>query len=457
MAVSDFLALSSGVGLLCVLRQYEGMSEQWSDFAQSLLGCVAIILIVVGLKQVLGASWPGRRLRTIRQFNRYRVVLPREGMMYLGVMAVMLLGALLGRSNMLMLIFSLMAGPFVVNGWITFAMLKRNQVNRSAPRTAMAGELVSVELGLQNRKRLLSTWLVAARDRITKEREELDANVVFTRVPPRSTRRGFYQMRLHKRGRYVLGPIRLSTRFPLGLVERSQMQESHAEILIYPRLGRLTSRWNSDVGMATEFARRSRQQKGTFDDDFHRLREYFPGDNPRAIHWRTSARHNELMVREYQQSRDHRLAVFLDLWQPSRPTRSDLDRVEYAVSFAATVCVDHLKASQETRLSLWISGRDVTQWKAIPGLSSMESALDTLALVQAGPSSRLGEMFYEALPTLPPNTRSVMITTRTEETGQASAHHAVRSAGVLEELGAQIRVLAADPEQLGTFFVLSEA
>jgi uncharacterized protein (DUF58 family) len=238
------------------------------------------------------------------------------------------------------------------------------------------------------------------------------------------------------------------------------------------------------VLLATEFAERPRRQKGSFDDDFRRLREYFPGDSPNSIHWRTSARRNELMVREYQQSRDQPLAVFLDLWQPAHPTRTDLDRIEYAVSFAATVCVEHLKTSRETRLHLWISGRDVIPWKALPGLSSIESVLDTLALVQAGPSAQLGEMFYEALPTLPSHVRIVMITTRTESPSQnrlkrrGQAHFApktpqnepvpdgvgrvatrdgLQSLGLSQDVRSQIKVLVADPDQLSPFFVLPGA
>ena len=50
------------------------------------------------------------------------------------IMIVIFSGSLLGRSNMLMLVFSMMAGPFVVNGWITYSMLKR-----TVARTGRAG------------------------------------------------------------------------------------------------------------------------------------------------------------------------------------------------------------------------------------------------------------------------------------------------------------------------------
>ena len=55
-------------------------------------------------------------------------------------MGVMFIGAVIGQSNMLILVFALMAGPFVLNGWATFTMLKRMSVKRLVPPRVMAGE-----------------------------------------------------------------------------------------------------------------------------------------------------------------------------------------------------------------------------------------------------------------------------------------------------------------------------
>src|SRR5690606_37164541 len=98
-----------------------------------------------------------------------------------------------------------------------------------------------------------------------------------------------------------------------GLVERGLVLDVPGQILVSPRLGRLTSRWRHEHQTATELAHERKPRRGAFDDEFHRLREYRTGDSPQSIHWRTSARRNELMVREYHQSRDRHLVVILDL------------------------------------------------------------------------------------------------------------------------------------------------
>ena len=160
---------------------------------------------------------------------------------------------------------------------------------------------------------------MSAHDTIQNGEERLDPSVLFARVPAGGRRSGHYHARLMRRGRYRFGPAQLTARFPLGIVERGLVFPLPGEILVYPRLGRLSARWMREHFLATDLVERRELRQGAFDDEFHRIREFRWGDNPRAIHWRTSARHNALMVREYHQSRDLNLMVLCDLWLPAAP------------------------------------------------------------------------------------------------------------------------------------------
>jgi uncharacterized protein (DUF58 family) len=370
-------------------------------------------------------------------------------------MAVMFVGSLFGRSNMLMVLFAMMAGPWILNGWITFSMLKRTRVARSAPRRAMAGELVSVRVELSNRKRWLSAWLMTARDQIANQRERLNARVLFARVPPRDRRAGYYQMRLMQRGRYSFGPMELSTRFPLGLVERGLLFETCDEILVHPRIGQLSPRWKRDHLFADELAQQRSSRPGTFDDEFHTLREYRWGDNPRAIHWRTSARRSEVMVREFHQSRDSRLAVFLDLWLPKTPAAADLDRVELAVSFCATVCVDHFRGSRDSSLYLAASGKEFVRWEGHSGGGSLDSLLDMLAVLDAGFSQQSTSLIDDLDAQRAPNIQTILITTRKRVEGHFDGFPDFQSNGYAGELWNSIHVVETNPLELSSFFAVT--
>lgn len=417
-----------------------------------LFGGLGVLFTLWGVREILS-----RLLPSLRSYDRpqNRITVPRPGLVYLVIMAVMFVGSLLGRSNMLMLVFALMIGPWVLNGWITFNMLKRTRVERRVPPHAMAGEVVTAEIILHNRKRWIAGWLMAVRDRITGPHEQLEADVLFARVPARSTRSAVYHLRLMQRGTYELGPVLVSTRFPLGLVERSLMFEAPDQLIVFPRVGRLTPEWKRRCGISDELVHRRDTKRGTFEDDFHRMREYRWGDNPRAIHWRTSARQNQLMIREYHQSRDWNLLILLDLWLPRRPLEEDRDRVELAISFAATICVDQLRLGRDASLYAAVAGATLMEWEGPSRPASIESLLAMLAVQDAGSHTDLEGALQRVLSRRAHSTRIVFITTRPSRSGPAAEVDALSRALSGFDSAGEFVIVHADETELSQYFVFA--
>lgn len=406
---------------------------------------VGSILTLWGLHALASEIWPwiGRR-RT----NRRRVRMTSPALVYLLIMFTLFLGAMVGRQNILMLVFGLMAGPFVINGSITFQMLKGMRVQRRLPSRVMAGEIFSVDLQLDNRKRWLSSWMMFAQDNIQSTQERLEAVVLFTRVPPRSERSGSYQVRLLERGRYAFGPIQVASRYPLGLMERSIIIDQIDEVLVYPRIGTLSTNWHQQMAHSNELVHQPQSRKGAFDDEFHGLREYRGGDNPRAIHWRTSARRNTLMIREFHQARDQDLLVLLDLWIPPRPTPADRQRVELAVSFAASLCVEHCRNRGDAALLLGISGGESVLWQGPGSMASLDPVLERLALAEAGASRGLADLHRELRTQCGTATRKVVVTTRAAaDPALVSLLHSADD-GEQNGNGAPFRIVTATPQEL---------
>ncbi|MCH8828049.1 MAG: DUF58 domain-containing protein [Planctomycetes bacterium] len=438
-------ALVSWWGVVLV---FMGTQLAYSVFSRTTSRMIVILGVGAGLLLVLGGI--REIIRTIlpsghKDKPRRRVALPLQGGVYLVVMFVMFVAALTGRSNMLLLVFSLMAGPFVANGWMTLTTLKRIRVRREVPERMMAGDRITVQLVIENDKRRLSSWLMDVADRIRGQGEELTTGVMFTRVPPRGQCRGRYELRLMQRGRYIFGPISASTRFPLGFVERGLDFPQTDEILVYPRLGRLLPAFEQVQSTDSELAHRQQPQVSVYDDEFHRLRSFRWGDNPRAIHWRTSARRNELMVREYQQTWERDLTILLDLRRPKNAADADWERVELAVSFAATVAVEQMRNSRDSRILLVTSGMTGTHWQGRAGPAGFESLLEYLALIQPGTSSAANS--FDKLADLHPSTgaRTILITT-----GDAD-HLAQRPVGLAEDP----QVFTASSSGLSRYFELT--
>lgn len=367
-----------------------------------------------GLKTTI---WGGKRLRSDGWMGRivpYRIEVTREGWMYFAIMVATLIGALVGRSNMLLLVFGLLAGPFVLNGHIALTILSRNYVKRLIPERIMQGEWFGVDLTLGNRRWWISSWMMFVEDQVHHGADRLHPAILFARVPPNQARTGRYQLCLQQRGRHQFGPLRLQTRFPLGLVERSYVLPCPGELLVHPRLGRLTRQWLREVQDADELVERPRGRAGAFEDEFHRLREYRSGDNLRAIHWRTSARRNTLMVREYHQTRDQDLTIVLDLWSPPGATPAHFELLEKAIRFVATLCLEHCRNSRDAQLTVGFVGANGQLWRGPANPLLMGEILDHLALIEPGDGKTLVDIAQQATQGGSTSVRHLLVTPRTE-------------------------------------------
>ncbi len=394
-----------------------------------------------------------RRLRH-RATNQYRVRMPREAVIYGLILMVLCAGALLGGSNMLMLVFGLMAGPFVLNGQVTLGILKRLTVTRSLPDHATVGEMFRVKLTLTNRKRLLSSWMVSVEDLVQGPHEQLQPLALFACVPRRSTREAFYGICASRRGIYEFGPMRMISRFPLGLMERSIETGNTETLVVYPRIGRMQPRWRESVETGETASDRASVGVGISSDEFHSLREYRGGDNPRSIHWRTTARRNQLMVREYQHSRRHDLLLAVELWLPAAPRPADFERVELAVSFAASICVDHLQFASDSAIDLVVCGRETFRGAGWTGAAALGGILEQLSLVEGGAADGLTAAARAAAAESSSGVRKILITSR--PAGNSGAERGI-GGDPRRDLGAeQFEVFEAEPENVLQFLEYGE-
>ena len=165
-------------------------------------------------------------------------------------------------------------------------------------------------------------------------------SVYFSYVAAGQSRCRTYRGRLPQRGRYRFSPPAVSTRFPFGLFRRTVFAGPADTLIVFPRLGRLTRRWLARQHETFEGASRRERRYGPLSGDFFGVRPWQSGDSRRHVHWRSTAQHQSLVVRQFDRQRNPDVAILLDLWQPKRPLAEHLENVELAVSFAATVVAD---------------------------------------------------------------------------------------------------------------------
>ena len=147
------------------------------------LGC---LMLVVGLFNLFFGRYLSRVLT--KAGKRSRVVVPREGVGYLGIMLVLAVGGLLGQRNMPLMIFGLMCGPFILNGAIVYRMLKGISIRRHCPDRTNAGDFVGIEIEVENTKRRVGSHLLEVRDQIERRDDHnrqpaAEGSVTFVRIP----------------------------------------------------------------------------------------------------------------------------------------------------------------------------------------------------------------------------------------------------------------------------------
>ncbi len=346
------------------------------------------------------------RPRTIR--------LTREGLYYTTVFLAVLIGALSRQLNLLMLIGCLLGGPLLFSLLYGRWALRRLVVERHLPTHLHVGERLRVDVSATNMRSRFALWALRVEDSLAHHEaagsESTGVGVFFPRIAAGETRRVSYHGQIPRRGRYHFGPLRVSTRFPLGLVRHSLVLAEQSELLVHPRLGHLNAGW---ARMIREYEAGSQHmpRRGLLEADFYGLREWRSGDSRRWIHWRTSARRGTLTVRQFEQRRSQNLALLVDLWQPADASDEALERVETAVSLVATVLAEACR-NQGAQITLVIAARKSSHESGTMSPVFFRERLDALALVEAHHEEAFPDSLSHALGLVPTSTPTIIVSTR---------------------------------------------
>ena len=137
------------------------------------------------------------------------------------------------------------------------------------------------------------------------------------------------------RGHYRTGPLMVRTTDPFGLVRLDRTFTATSEVVVTPQVFDLTRLAGGGSGGSTGEARPRRIGVGGTDDVL--VREYHQGDDVRRIHWRSTARSGELMVRREEQALDPTTSILLDTRAAAHAGRGVHHSLEWAVSAVASV------------------------------------------------------------------------------------------------------------------------
>jgi uncharacterized protein (DUF58 family) len=262
----------------------------------------------------------------------------------------------------------------VLLAWLWTALANRPLGIR---RTLASGERfegddVEVTVRLASKRRLVpARWTL--RERIGKLGE--------IATPVGATGYARYVLEQLPRGRYEFQGSLAVIEDPFGLERVEQPLESPGALLVYPRLVEL-DRLFSEGGRRSHDGRRLLLQRPS-GFDLHSVRDYEHGDSLRKVHWRSTARRGQLMVKELEDSPRDEVAVVLD----ADPDAVVGESFDVQVRAAGSLLLSHVRRGR--RAVLVVNGAHAEQQGVRSGEGDWRQALDLLAAVEPEPGPPL--------------------------------------------------------------------
>jgi uncharacterized protein (DUF58 family) len=207
-----------------------------------------------------------------------------------------------------------------------------------------------------------------------------------TELAPGATATLTQEVVFARRGRVLARPLLLESGFPLGLARAAAPSAEAIDLVIFPELGilqrnslraLLKREMQSDASESRQTHHHANAQMM-----FHGLRNYRLGDSPRLVHWRTSARRGELMVREFEDWPNDPLILIVEAAQ--RDSEGDDPLLERTISFAATICTEWCRQTGEP-FALVIAGQGCQLIQGTTGRDLLGRMLTALALEPGAP------------------------------------------------------------------------
>ncbi|HTI13827.1 MAG TPA: DUF58 domain-containing protein [Dictyobacter sp.] len=236
-----------------------------------------------------------------------------------------------------------------------------------------------------------------------------------------------------QRGRFQLGPVTATSGDPFGLFRHRVLLSSAQELLVLPRVYTISS-FSLFTGGLPGRGRSSRRalQSTT---NVTTVRDYVNGDALSRIHWRSSAHHNKLMVKEFELDPAVDAWIFLDLHDEVQAGEGEQSTVEYGVTVAATVATYLLR--QDLSVGLIVTGAHREFLTLDRGERQISRVLELLAVVNEGPGPELNEALSMDAFHFGRNAVAIVITPSQSRNWHESVRH-------LQQRGVQVAVVALD-------------
>lgn len=254
--------------------------------------------------------------------------------------------------------------------YLRFTNLSIDVVRELHPPRVHAGTPSRIDLRVRNQGRR-RTPVLNLRDAVSGTR---GANLLVPPLAPGMVARAAYRLPTERRGILTVGPLEVLLTDPFGLTTLTMRASGASELTVYPRVDdiRPVPQTTGNDPMAGAEHPNALGRNG---EDFYALRPYVVGDDLRRVHWPSTARHDELMVRQDELPWQGRATVLVDV----RAATNTAESLELVISAAASIVTAGARRQDLVRLV----ATDGADSGFAAGHAHVESILEHLASVQA--------------------------------------------------------------------------
>src|SRR5688572_9370222 len=267
---------------------------------------------------------------------------------------------------------------------------------------AHLGDTIELTYELRNDHALGKLWLEVFEQ--SNWPEHLPGRVLS--IGGKKTRKWKVLVKAARRGRFHLGPIVMRSGDPFGLFGTETRVPDEALLLVYPRVAPLPY-WTLP-GSFLEGSVLTGQRSLQSTSMVMGIREYRPGDALNRIHWRSSARHRGLQVKEFELDKTADLWIYLDLERHWHRGVGEDSTEERAVTVAASIVAKALR--EHRNVGMITSGNRAEVLHPDRGTKQYGKLMQYLAEITAGGSRSMAETLVETLPRLRRGSACVLIT-----------------------------------------------
>lgn len=271
--------------------------------------------------------------RRNKLFPRTLTVTP-VGKRFLALLILIGIAAINTGNNLLYLIVAILLSIIIISGFLSEATLRAVEIKRSLPKTIYKNTKTYITLTAENKKKFIPSYSFTLLEHNIHNSTASKAYFIKLNGKNMKSKRVAYEF--NKRGINKLYAIKMTTKFPFGLISKTKLAICEEDVLVLPKIHSINGKEDlkKDFGSFTP----SRQKgHGT---EIHGLRDYIPGEDVKRIHWKMSAKKLKLIYMERLAEDTNSVTIYFDNYRSSEnPNEEEIELFENAVDEVSSLCV----------------------------------------------------------------------------------------------------------------------